>query len=300
MEEAVPFETDASVVDPALVKAATMGFPSAEWAVGDALYKAKIYGQAFYWIERAAKHGMKEALNPLGYMCLRGLGTLSDDRKAFHYFVMSAHEGDGNAMMNLSLLYFRGRGCRKDFKKAFRWIVRSIGAGCRQANRVAAYFCLYGIGTEKNEARAFAYLEKGASQGDVRALTKMAECRERGIGVPPDREKARGLFHEAAAKGDPHAEYWLGILCLNREEPHRERAIVHLRAGACAGDRAARLAYGELLMKEGGDMMAAYYWLSLAADKGSRKAKSDLACFKDGYTWAQAEEHMRRSLGAPK
>ena len=131
-------------------------------------------------------------------------------------------------------------------------------------------------------------------------MTKLAECHAKGIGVPPDPEKARGLFHEAAAKGDPHAEYWLGILCLNREGGDRERALAHLKAAACAGDRAALLAYGELLMKEGGDMMAAYYWLSLAADRGSRKAESDLARFKGGYTWAQAEEHMRRSLSAPK
>lgn len=307
MEEKVPFVTDTSVVSKELVDAATVGFASAQWQVGDALYRAGNYGQAFYWINRAAHHGIVPAMNALGYMCLNGFGAPASEKRAFIWTAKAALKGDSSAAMNLGLMYFHGQGCLKNDNAALHWMRKASEANNADAIRCLAFFYMNGIGAKADKKSAFEIYRKAARGGDVASLKKMGDCYARGAGVNKDYLTALDLYRQAGDAGNADANLALGLIFMKGNEAIAKdisKAHYYLDKASIAGSIKARLYNGRLYIEERRDLLAAYYWLYLAARAGDRDAKVELKRFGSVYTWPLADEHMRTvfnySLGAPK
>jgi len=300
VEDKIPFTTDTGVVSSELIEAAKMGFASAQWQVGNALYKASEYEQAFFWIAKAAHKGIVPAMNALGYMYLNGMGCPVLERRAFQWTAKAALEGDNNAEMNLGLMYFHGQGATKNDSAAFHWVRKAAEAGNRDAVRFMAFFYMNGIGSKPDEAAAFVWYQKAADDGDVHAMTKMAQCYETGIGIAKDPIKALDLYRRSSDRGDSEADVALGRIYTTGDEviiPDSTKAHFYLKKAAVSGHTEARHLYGELLMQDGKDMIAAYFWLQLAANSGSKGALEDLKRFGPDYTWSLAQGHMRTVYG---
>jgi TPR repeat protein len=299
-EEKAPFKTDTSVVSSELVQAAEMGFASAQWQVGDALYKAENYGQAFYWIDRAAQKGILPAMVALGYLYLNGLGTLVNEKRAFQWTAKAALKDDPVAQLNLGLQYFHGQGVDKNDNAALHWLRLSAEAGNHDAIRFVAFFYENGIAAEPSDDVAFKWYKKAADDGDIHAMVELGHCYEEGRGVAADPIVALDLYRRASDLGESKADLALGYLYLKGSgmiSPDPKRASEYLQKASIEGEVEARRLYGEMLIKEGHDMIAAFFWIKLAADSGDRIARITLKRFGPDYTWALAESHMRNLYG---
>ena len=299
-EETVPFQTDTSVVSSELVQAATMGFASAQWQVGDALYKAEQYGQAFYWINRAAHKGIVPAMCALGYLYLNGLGTPLNEKRALLWTGKAALLGDMTAELNLGLQYFHGQGIRQNNNAALHWLRKAAEQGSRDAVRFVAFFYENGIGAEPSDDVAFEWYGKAAEDGDTRAMVRLARCYEEGRGTKKDTIVALDMYRRASDLGESKADLVLGRIYSEGSDmitPDLQKAHDYLRKASIEGEAEARRRYGEMLINDGHDMIAAYYWIKLAANNGDKVAKKDLKKFGPDYTWQLAESHMRTVYG---
>src|ERR1035437_1298231 len=123
---------------------------------GIAAYQRGDFVAALREFQEAAKHDDIRALNLLGIMHVKGLGTLRDDYQAADMFYRAAILGYPEAMVNLARMYAAGRGGRQDNKAA-----------------VSSY-------------------RAAAKAGFQPAIIRMAEIYENGeLGEPPDAVLAR-------------------------------------------------------------------------------------------------------------
>jgi hypothetical protein len=77
--------------------------------------------KAFYWYQKAAEIGGKEAMYNLALCYENGEGTEKNLEKAFHWYQKAAENGDKEAMINLALCYENGEGTEKNLEKTFYW-----------------------------------------------------------------------------------------------------------------------------------------------------------------------------------
>lgn len=81
--------------------------------------------KAFYWWNRAADLGLREAQWTMVRRCRAGLGTRASETDAVRWCRKLAEGGDVRAMRALGAAYELGRGCIKDFGEAKRWYGRA-------------------------------------------------------------------------------------------------------------------------------------------------------------------------------
>ena len=114
-----------------------------------------------------------------------------------------------------------------------------------------------GRGVERDAERAVAWYRRAADAGDERAWLNLAHMYAKGDGVPEDESRAAHWYERAARAGNAHAQYALG-LTYNRGGTGLER-----------------------------DRVAAWFWLTVAADSFGPNA------FRDSANQARTEIERR-------
>jgi hypothetical protein len=80
--------------------------------------------KAFYWWNRAADLGSKDAQWEMVRRCRSGLGTRASESDAFRWCRKLAEGGDVRAMKEVGHCHEEGRGCIRDYGEAKRWYER--------------------------------------------------------------------------------------------------------------------------------------------------------------------------------
>jgi len=97
-----------------------------------------------------------------------------------------ANSGHTRAMNNMGLIYKKGLGSPKNLTKSFGFFRRSAQQGFSLAQYNLAGMFEKGLGTKKSPAKAIEWLRKSADNKYSRAQLKMGVWHERGFGVPRD------------------------------------------------------------------------------------------------------------------
>lgn len=90
-------------------------------------YDRANYGTALKTWLPAAKEGDANAMNYVGEIYEKGLGTEPDFAAALQWYRKAADKGNSTAMINLGSLYERGQGVDRDMVQAMNWYRKASG-----------------------------------------------------------------------------------------------------------------------------------------------------------------------------
>lgn len=199
-------------------------------------------------LQAAAAQGDAVAAYKLGTAYLGGYGGVGVNKaKAVSYLRQAAEAGHGWAQARLAQLYYDGSAGRKDVQAATTLAFKAAGQGVPSAAYNVGMMYLNGNGAPRNEAEAARWFEVAAKGGQVEAQMQLALMYLRGIGVQRQPFDGLAWMRKAAENGRLEAQVSLGRVYLTGFET------------------------------VGQDLGEARSWLSTAAGRGSKEAKSLLA-----------------------
>ena len=128
------------------------------------------HGNAFYWMQKAARQGDADAQIRLGSMYKTGTGTLVNLEKAVSFYRLSAEQGNVHAQSNLADIYLNGRGVEQNFARGVFWLMKAADNGHAHAQYILGVMFLQGDRVARDMTRADHYLRGAAVQGHEDAL----------------------------------------------------------------------------------------------------------------------------------
>lgn len=211
-------------------------------------------------------------------------GVPQDEKKAFFWFEKSANQGDRNAQYYMGACYSLGKGVKKDISQSFYWLEKSAEQGHPDAQYNLA--CLYlnekdvqefvlktfTLIFEKTKDQAQKLVQKEYSQIDPEVQSKI--------------EKMVYWFNKAAEQGDANSQNNMGIfylLGLGGLRMDITKALEWWKKAATQGHAEAQYHLGGCYSGEipyfkdiPRDIQESQKWLQKAADQGHEKAKEAL------------------------
>jgi TPR repeat protein len=166
------------------------------------LYKPE---KAFAIYNQLAAQGNPEAMNGLGLLYSKGVGTAENDQQALSWFQKSAQNGYTGAWYNLALVYKNGLSVPQDFVKAYSYY--SQGASLNNAMCIygQGYMLYKGYGCTQDYAQASAFFKRGAALGDEGSYFMLGLCYRNGYGIAVNLDSAKYWLQKAVARGDQRA-----------------------------------------------------------------------------------------------
>ncbi len=209
-------------------------------------------GVVFRWVELAARHGCLHARNELGRYLVYGFYTdQPDPARGVALLRAAADSGDAEAMYDLAELHSEGKGLKKDEPETLRLLAQAANQGFPPAIRLLALKCAGekpAPGSTPSLAAALQWWQLGTRLDDAECEHRLGRFYLFGDGVKQDVPRALELLRSAAEQGYVDAQYLLGH---TYNVPSR-RLDLHR------------------------DATQALYWLTLAANHGSREALNEL------------------------
>jgi len=166
-----------------------------------ALYEAGDYEAALPLFLKAAEMGNPSAQYALGLFYDLGLGVQKDAEKAVEYYRLAADQGLALAQCNLGVCYYNGNGVEQDYEMAVKYTRLAADQGDVQAlyNLGNDYFS--GRGVEKDYSEAYRLFCLAAEKGNADGLFAVGECYYLEIGVEKDLEAAAEWYRKALDAG---------------------------------------------------------------------------------------------------
>ena len=87
------------------------------------------YNEALEFTRKAARQGLAEAEELLGFLYYYGLGVPQDQKQAAEWLRKAAEQGMSEAQNNLGVLYEKGQGVPQDWVQAYKWYGLAVNAG---------------------------------------------------------------------------------------------------------------------------------------------------------------------------
>jgi len=116
-------------------KAANQSDLTAQFRLGNLLYKKGEYTSAVEWLKKAANSGVAAAQNNVGYMYMNGTITgFGDNAEAVKWYMMSAEGGDKVGQYNVCVNLFN-KGAHM-YDEAKKWCRRAEGQGYPSARNL--------------------------------------------------------------------------------------------------------------------------------------------------------------------
>jgi len=134
---------------------------------------AKVAGNDFESVKKAAEQGNANAQYNLGVCYAEGKGVKQDYTEAVKWFVKAAGQGNAEAQFNIGFLYERGTGVNKDYTEAIKWYKKAAEQGISEAQFKLGMYYEYGIGVEKDAVKAAGWFLKAAEQGNTEARKRL-------------------------------------------------------------------------------------------------------------------------------
>ena len=133
------------------------------------------YGEAMYWMRKAAEHGYRQGQVNLGSMYRDAEGTSQNYGEAMHWYRNAADQGSAEAEWMIGGLYFHGWGVTRDFTEAAAWYRKAAEAGVPVAQWDLGMMYYHGYGVSRDLATARAWLQKAADRGYAPAKDILAK-----------------------------------------------------------------------------------------------------------------------------
>lgn len=140
---------------------------------------------------------------------------LYNTEKAYTESLNLALKGDANAMNILGILYCKGIGTNINDKEGYRWIMKASLLNQPQSFYNLGLLYKYGIGTELSYDKAFAAFSKGVKMNDADSFYGKAYMLFKGLGCNQDYEQAVSLLKQGVLLRNKNAMYLLGICYRN-------------------------------------------------------------------------------------
>lgn len=157
--------------------------------------------KAFELYKQCAEAGNGEAINALGIMYARGIGTPKSDTEAFHSFRSAADKSYPNAYYNLALSYKNGRGTPVNYGKAYEYFGIGATAGLKSAVYGQAYMLYKGLGCQQDYKKASALFAQGAYAGQPASMYFLGLSYRNGYGVALNTDSAYYWLDKASKRG---------------------------------------------------------------------------------------------------
>jgi hypothetical protein len=157
--------------------------------------------QGFIAFSELATESNLDAMNALGILYSKGIGTKPDIPKAVEWYQKAASLGYSQAWYNLGTLYKEGVGIPQDFKAAYNAF--SNGASVLQAPCLYAkgYMHYKGLGCQQDYQSAAALFREAVKWGSPAAAYMLGLCYRNGYGVTVNVDSARTLLAKALNSG---------------------------------------------------------------------------------------------------
>jgi len=283
--------------------AAKQGDPVAQVQVGKVYYKKGNAPEAVRWFRLASEKGSAEGTAWLGGCYLLGQGVGKDEQQA--RTLLDSAVGAGNAVG----LRFMGELHEKeqDYVKAMGFYSQAGGQGDSAALIRLARLYAQGIGVQADKKKASGLLAQAAAQGDDGAQLRLGRMYERGdagSGIGKNPALAIQFYAQAATQANRLAAYRLGqsysqgvgtVLAADQQ-----KGFAYYKQSAQQGYAPAQ--YQVARIRELGDgvavnLVAAYYWYSLAKRQGHALAAERLLALRskmDSGQIKEAEDLLRK------
>jgi TPR repeat protein len=181
----------------------------------------------------------------------------------FFLIKKNAEAGDASAQWNLAVLYGNGEGVSKDFNQALDWLKKAAANGNPSAQFKLGELYAKGEGVPKDVTSAVQWYDK-AAQGYAPFKMDIWFIYHHGINVPKDETKAMKLLQEIAANGNPADQSLLALEYWHGESESR-------------------------------NLLLAYAWSNLAANRGDKAAIAERDKLKLELTASQIEKAQNLS-----
>ena len=191
-----------------------------------------------------ASLGNAEAMNALGMIYFKGIGTEANETLAIEWIEKAAHGGYSRAWYNLALL-----NKVNEPAKAMKYFEKSALAGYLNAYTDWGRMPLKGEGVPQNYPLAISIFKQGAEKGSAYCQYDLGYLYYKGFGCTQDYNQAIQLFEKAVQKNNARAMYMLGLCYRN--------------------------GYGVTI-----DLEKARYWLSRSAALGSKTITKRVSRFR--------------------
>lgn len=298
-----------------LRKAATKGYPGAQFDLGRTLAKTQSK-QALYWLQKAAAKGHAQA----GYMIAalmaqQGITNTKQTSEAWRWLYHGKQAEQAKVIYNLTIALHQGQlGLPQTNFHYQTWLEQAARGGVNESQND---FAVDLILQHQNAKKAVFWLNKAATN-DVKAQFNLGLIYARGDVITPDDDAAirwwkqaashesasakmmLGLFYnlgrgvgrsekeaihwyeQAAKLGDHNASYNLGVLYYNGRGIDRDynKAASYFKHLAQSGDTAAQNMYASFFLDGQGvkySPKTAIKWFKQAASAGNVKAMFNLA-----------------------
>ncbi len=213
----------------------------------------------FYWLDKAAENGSKEAMNKLKKLYqaphpyLKKKSRLYLDEMVFYYDELLAKSHDLDALERVSQVYFEGNTFTKvNDEKAYRYF-KELHENDHTIGYMGLGLCyLYGRAVETDYKKAKQLLEIADTRGNAIAQNALGEIYRLGYGVEIDYQRAKDFYFEAAKNNDSHALINLGLLNYRKQISGAKPELA--------------FRYMQNAVSKHNDI--AYYWLGIFYDKG--------------------------------
>ncbi len=140
------------------------------------------YQTSLQWFIKASEAGYLKAYHNIGLMYKYGYGVKSSFSNAMNSFLQGAELGDPDCMYSAGYMYYKGLGCKQDYKKALEFFFRAAELSNSGATYMIGLCYRNGYGVEQNEEKAIEWLKLSSASGNLRANIELsAECPENSI-----------------------------------------------------------------------------------------------------------------------
>ena len=266
-----------------LHQAANQDIAQSQFEYGQLIESQHNNSEAIEWYEKAAQNGYIPAMNRLGEIFYRGLGTELDRKRGKIYYHQAANLGDKVAQFKYGSILYEEARIFKFYPKARHYLVQSAQQSYAPAQSLLGRLYL-SPGIQQNYHLAQRYLHDAAAQSDILSLTTLGEMYRYGQGVKPDLKRSFQYYYRAAQLGNVEAQALVGLSYQvgNGTPQNYQQAAYWYNRAASQGNFQAQYNLGTLYTKGQGverDKIRAYAWINLAAENGldtARQARLDL------------------------
>ena len=198
-----------------LLRAADSGNSNSQYLLGkwfsDHNSQSSYKEEAFFWYEKSAKNGYRDAMFKLGECYENGIGVYCNYNEAIKWYTKAAKGGNDSAQLRLVKAYLYGFMVNKDVNEALKWY-ELVGTGLDGADLCnIGYAYDTGDTIMMNKFKAVEFYRKAAEKGDSVAQYNMGVCYENGNGVSIDNNVAKYWYEKAASQG-----YSQAVQCVSR------------------------------------------------------------------------------------
>lgn len=228
-----------------------------------------------------ALQGVAEAEYRMGILCLHGVGVVQDFGDAVFWLTRAADRRHGEAQSELGMAYVTGSATPAPDSSLVRW--QRIAAQAHGPVAKANLMLLHpnGLGLECNVAKGLVLLEAAAAQGVASAQLRLGSIYDDAAYGLQDHGAALAWYQAAAMQGNVEAQFKLGALYARMQDAKQDfsAAIGWFHKAAEQGHVVAMFNLGLMYAQAYGcerDIAAAIHWYQKAADAGDPNAQFNL------------------------